>query len=162
MIQVDLQRACASASTTVPELQDFTRWVGLAVCHDHGDSAHIKTGHTETEIELGIRLVDEEESRALNRQYRGKDRPTNILSFPADFPKGVEVPLLGDLVICVPLVEQEAGQQQNSPQAPWAHLVIHGTLHLLGYDHMEAQESAVMEAREVELLRQLGYPDPYL
>lgn len=152
VVQVDLQQACSPTPTFVPEIPEFSRWVGLAIHHAHGSSG---------KTEVSIRLVDEDESRALNRQYRGKDQPTNILSFPTDFPKGVDVPLLGDLIICVPLVQKEANRQQKSLQAHWVHLIIHGTLHLLGYDHREARETAIMEALEVQLLRQLGYSNPY-
>jgi probable rRNA maturation factor len=110
---------------------------------------------------LTIRFVDTAESAMLNQQYRQKSGATNVLSFPADLPKEVELPLLGDLVICVPLVESEAASRNKSLEAHWAHLIIHGTLHLLGYDHLQEAEAEAMESLETELLEQLGFADPY-
>ncbi len=112
-------------------------------------------------LELVIRLVDEAESRELNRTYRGKDSPTNVLSFPFEAPAEVPLPLLGDLVICAPVVAREAHEQGKTLEAHWAHMVIHGLLHLLGYDHQTDEEAQVMETRERELLRRLNFPDPY-
>ena len=114
------------------------------------------------EAALSIRLVDEPEGRTLNRDYRHKDYATNVLSFPADVPEGLlDIPLLGDLVICVPVVEREAAEQGKSLEAHWAHLVIHGCLHLLGYDHIDDDEAEEMEGLEQNLLADLGHPDPY-
>lgn len=109
-----------------------------------------------------IRIVDEAESAALNQQYRRKSGATNVLSFPADLPAEVDLPLLGDLVICAPLVQSEAVTQGRPVKAHWAHMVIHGTLHLLGYDHLEEAEAAQMESLETELLGKLGFGDPYV
>ncbi len=114
------------------------------------------------EAELTIRLVDEAESQQLNREYRGKDRPTNVLSFPADLPTVIESPLLGDLVICAPVVLNEAQQQGKTTEAHWAHMVVHGVLHLLGYDHQNEQEAAEMEQTEAVLLGEMGFSDPYI
>ncbi len=111
--------------------------------------------------EVTIRIVGSEESQALNHQYRGKDYPTNVLSFPFEAPPGITVPLAGDLVICAPVVESEAREQQKTLEAHWAHMVIHGMLHLQGYDHIEDEDAEVMEALEVRLLAQLGYGNPY-
>lgn len=166
VVRVCLQRACPGVS--VPKLPEFTRWADLAVAYatntDKTDAAtaHADITNTDKTREISIRIVDREESRTLNGQYRGKPTPTNILSFPADFPPGVDAPLLGDLAICAPVIEQEAEQQQKPPEAHWAHMVIHGTLHLLGYDHIEAGDAHKMEALEIALLDQLGYPNPYL
>lgn len=113
------------------------------------------------EAELAIRIVDAAESRALNRRYRGKDQPTNVLAFPAELPPELELPLLGDLVICREVVEAEAAAQAKPPDAHWAHMVVHGTLHLVGYDHESDAEAATMEALEAEILGELGWPDPY-
>ncbi len=113
------------------------------------------------EGELTVRIVAPEESQALNRDYRGKDKPTNVLSFPFEAPPGVEIPLLGDLVVCAEVVAREAEEQGKALQAHWAHMIVHGTLHLLGYDHIEDDEAEVMEGLEVEILAGLGYPDPY-
>lgn len=112
--------------------------------------------------ELTIRLVGSEESQALNYQYRGKNKPTNVLSFPFEVPVGVPLQLVGDLVICIPVVTAEAEEQGKTPQAHWAHMVIHGCLHLLGYDHINDEEAEEMEGIERRLLAELGYPDPYL
>lgn len=120
--------------------------------------------------ELVVRIVDREESRQLNREYRGKDRPTNVLSFPfevpavlANDPAGHPLSeLLGDLVICAPLVAEEAAEQGKPLEAHWAHLLVHGVLHLLGYDHINDTEAEAMEGLEVDILAALGYSDPYL
>lgn len=107
--------------------------------------------------ELTLRITGEEESRALNHRYRGRDYATNVLSFPYR-----ERGLLGDLVLCAPVVTREAQQQGKAPRAHWAHLVIHGCLHLLGYDHEQPQAATKMEKLEIRILRDLGFPDPYL
>lgn len=147
MIELDLQSA---TKQTVPEFAEFLLWCERALEQRAAAS------------ELTVRLVDEPEGRALNAQYRNKDYATNVLSFPADIPDGLlDIPLLGDLVICVPVVVREANEQGKSLQAHWAHLVIHGCLHLLGYDHLENAEAEEMEALERQLLADLGYPDPY-
>lgn len=105
--------------------------------------------------ELTIRIVGEAESRTLNRQYRGKDKPTNVLSFQG------EAGVLGDLVICAPLVAREAAEQGKTARAHWAHLVVHGCLHLQGYDHEHEPDAKAMEAREIRILKRLGFADPY-
>jgi len=111
--------------------------------------------------EVTIRIVDIEESQALNHQYRGKDKPTNVLSFPFEAPAGITVPLAGDLVICAPVVEHEAEEQHKAPVTHWAHMVIHGMLHLQGYDHIDDEEAEAMEALEIRLLAQFGFGNPY-
>jgi probable rRNA maturation factor len=111
--------------------------------------------------ELTIRIVNEKESAELNSSYRHKAGSTNILSFPFDAPKNIQVPCLGDLVICAPVLAKEAKQQHKVLLAHWAHIVIHGVLHLLGYDHIEESEAVVMEKLEIKLLKQLGYQNPY-
>ena len=114
---------------------------------------------------LAIRLVDADESERLNHEYRGKAKPTNVLSFPAELPGAVvaELPArpLGDLVLCAPLVAVEAEEQGKPLEHHWAHLVVHGVLHLRGYDHESTEEAVIMEALEVELLAGLRIPDPY-
>lgn len=112
-------------------------------------------------FELTIRIVDNQESQTLNHQYRNKDKPTNVLSFPFELPDGIELDLLGDLVICAPIVEQEAKQQNKPLIAHWAHMIIHGCLHLLGYDHINDNEAEEMETLEIKLLAQLGFNNPY-
>lgn len=113
-------------------------------------------------IELAVRYVDSDEGRALNRDYRGKDYATNVLSFPVELPPGVRSPLLGDLVVCAPVVALEALGQDKPLAHHHAHLVVHGVLHLLGMDHERSEaEAEAMEARERTILGRLGIPDPY-
>ncbi|EEW78865.1 rRNA maturation RNase YbeY [Haemophilus influenzae] len=114
------------------------------------------------EVEMTVRIVDEAESQELNLTYRGKDRPTNVLSFPFECPDEVELPLLGDLVICRQVVEREAAEQEKPLMAHWAHMVVHGSLHLLGYDHIEDDEAEEMESLETQIMQGLGFADPYL
>jgi probable rRNA maturation factor len=144
---VDLQ--LATEAPGLPDAEQFRRWVDCAL------KGRFEGG------ELCIRLVDAAESQTLNLQYRGRDKPTNVLSFPFEVPDGIELDLLGDLVICVDVVAAEAQQQQKPPLHHWAHLVIHGTLHLLGYDHIKDEDADEMEALERQLLAELSIPDPY-
>jgi len=111
--------------------------------------------------ELVVRIVDEAEMTALNQRYRGKSSPTNVLSFPCELPPGVDSRLLGDVVVCAPVVAEEAIRQGKPLQAHWAHLVMHGVLHLQGFDHHHEQDARVMEAQETRLLEGLGYSNPY-
>jgi len=145
-IEVEVQRA--SGSDFIPGDDCFQIWAGTAM-EDGGSRL------------LTIRVVGRAESAELNQRYRRKKGPTNVLAFAADVPQECGVPLLGDIVICAPLVMEEAMAQGKNPQAHWAHLVIHGVLHLLGFDHQNTAQAAVMESREISLLASLGYPDPY-
>ena len=111
--------------------------------------------------ELGVRIVDKDEMKVLNSRYRGKDCPTNVLAFSADLPPELGIALLGDIVVCAPLVREEALAQGKKERAHWAHLLVHGTLHLLGHDHQEPCEAAAMESLETRILAALGIPDPY-
>lgn len=150
---VDLQLATEHPHLC-PSQEELSNWVALA---------RLET--TPAEFEVTIRLVDREESQTLNHSYRSKDKPTNVLSFPFDAPIDLtaegELTLLGDLVICVPLLAEEAEIANKPIKNHWAHLVIHGILHLQGLDHLEDEEAAAMEALEIQLLAQLGIPDPY-
>ncbi len=116
----------------------------------------------ENETEIVIRIVDIEESAELNKQYRQINGPTNILSFPFEVPEHIELNLLGDLVICAPILEKEATEQDKALHDHWAHIVIHGVLHLLGYDHIIEDEAVLMEAKEIHLLNLLNIKNPYL
>lgn len=147
-MSIELQVQNASSAGQVPPDEDFERWV-KAVLHRHGDAV------------LTIRLVDQDESQALNSRFRHQDKPTNVLSFPADLPDEVDLPLLGDIVICAPLVQAEALEQGKTVQSHWAHLTIHGVFHLLGHDHQEDEEAFEMEALESGVMQALGFPDPY-
>lgn len=151
---IDLQIA-SEKSENIPSLVQFTHWVQCALAHEAQTAEFPET-------EITIRIVDEAESHALNLTYRGKDKPTNVLSFPFEVPNGIELPLLGDLVICRQVVEKEAKAQHISLTSHWAHLAIHGTLHLLGYDHIEEREAEEMERLETEIMQSLGFEDPYL
>ncbi len=112
--------------------------------------------------ELTVRIVDEAESQQLNKQYRGKDKSTNVLSFPFEAPSHIEMPLLGDLVICCQVVNREALEQNKTKEAHWAHMLLHGCLHLLGYDHIEDADADEMENLEIEILNEMGFSNPYL
>ena len=111
--------------------------------------------------EVTVRIVGPAESRALNRRYRKKDRPTNVLSFPYDDPAPDRKRVLGDVVICAAVVNREAREQGKRPAAHWAHMVVHGVLHLRGYDHIRPADAKVMEGRERAILARLSFPDPY-
>jgi len=146
-IVLDLQ--LETSQQGLPSEEDFQRWLTAAVSPFQG------------EAEVTIRVVDEAESQQLNLDYRGKDKPTNVLSFPFQQPPGLELPLLGDLVICAQVVHAEAAEQGKSAQAHWAHMVVHGCLHLLGFDHIKEDEAEEMEAEEIQILAELGFSNPY-
>ena len=135
-----------------PDEDDIRRWIEAVL------AAEAETA----EVELTVRIVDEAEMAELNARYRHKTGPTNILSFPFEAPPGVELNLLGDLVIAAPVVQREAREQGKTETAHWAHMVVHGTLHLLGYDHLKPAEAEDMEAREINILHELGFSNPYL
>jgi len=148
-IILDLQLASENVAG-LPDEATFMRWLEGVL------------PQFQPEAEVTVRVVDEAESHELNLTYRGKDKPTNVLSFPFEAPPQVELPLLGDLVICRQVVEREALEQAVPLEAHWAHMVVHGCLHLLGYDHILDDEAEEMEALEAEIMQSLGYPDPYL
>lgn len=147
-VSVDLEDASGAAG--VPSAEQFQRWAKATFA-----------GRREA-AELSIRVVDEVEGAELNARYRDKQYATNVLSFPAELPPGVPVPTVGDLVICAPVVAREAAEQGKSTEAHWAHLTVHGCLHLIGYDHEDDSQAAEMEPLETAILAELGFPDPYL
>jgi probable rRNA maturation factor len=146
-VEIDVQ--VATDAVDIPATGVLRRWAEAAV------------GARKPQAALGIRIVDAGESQELNRRYRGCDRPTNVLAFAADLPAGLALPDLGDLVVCHEVVRREAGEQGKSIEAHWAHMVVHGTLHLLGFEHGTAEQAREMEALEVQILAALGYSDPY-
>ena len=152
-VRLDVAVGYAVPRKGVPAAVSFRRWVAAAL------EGRIR------EADLAIRIVGSREGRALNRHYRGKDYATNVLSFPADLPEGlpegVRMPLLGDLVICAPVVAREAKEQRKPLAAHYAHLTVHGALHLLGWDHGDDVEAEAMEQLERGILAGLGVADPY-
>ncbi len=135
----------------VPAPASFRRWAEAA----------LRGARRRKPAELAIRIVGTDEGRTLNRDYRGKDYATNVLSFPAELPPGLALPLIGDLAICAPVVAREAAEQAKTPRDHWAHLTVHGVLHLLGYDHEQDAQAELMEALETRILAGLGIADPY-
>ncbi len=148
-VQLDVSVTYGLPRAGLPAANSFRRWAAAAA------QGRIKRA------DLAIRLVDAKEGRALNRHYRGRDYATNVLSFPVELPEGVTLPLLGDLVICAPVVAKEALEQGKPLSAHYAHLTIHGVLHLLGLDHEDEREAEAMEQIERDILATLGLPDPY-
>jgi probable rRNA maturation factor len=144
---VDIQVACTSEDP--PDEDSIRRWVDAAI-RDERKSA-----------ELSVRIVENDESQALNEQYRDANGPTNVLSFPFEAQIPEPIDLIGDLVICAPVVATEAKQQHKDLEAHWAHMTVHGVLHLLGYTHNNDQDALIMESLETEILQGLGYPPPY-
>lgn len=145
-LEVDIQNASKHDS---PKPEQIEQWIGAAL-----------QGRTQ-DAEVSIRIVDETEMTDINRLYCDKNKPTNVLSFPADIPDELNFPLLGDIVICASVVAEEAKSQSKSELAHWAHMLVHGTLHLLGHDHIKDADAEKMQACEVSVLQQLGYSDPY-
>jgi probable rRNA maturation factor len=149
-LQLDVQLA-VEKENDLPSEEQLNIWANAALV--------TRTEHEEPE--LTIRIVDEAESQELNFEYRGKDKPTNVLSFPFEAPAHVPIPLLGDLVVCKQVVEREAIEQGKTLTAHWAHMIVHGCLHLLGYDHIEDEEAEEMEGIERVVMADLGFEDPY-
>jgi probable rRNA maturation factor len=144
---VDIQMA--SASEEAPDPQSIERWVGAAI------------GNQRESTELSVRIVDAEEGQALNEQFRSSTGATNVLSFPFENESPEPLPLIGDIVICAPVVAKEAREQNKALNAHWAHMMIHGVLHLLGYDHQNENDANLMESLETEIMQGLGFPPPY-
>ena len=147
-INVDIQYA--AAKDLLPDEAMINNWVQIAL------------ENLQENGELTIRIVDKEEATELNEQWRNAKGPTNVLSFPSDNIQDIVPDLLGDIIICAPLVKTEAEQQNKEYLSHWAHLIVHGILHLMGYDHGEERDAIKMEALEIEILKKLGIPNPYL
>lgn len=150
VLRVDLGRRTAAKA---PGARQLAAWAGAAL------GARQLAAWAGAEI--AVRVVSPAESRRLNHHYRGKDKPTNVLSFPSTAPCGAAPRPLGDIVICPAVLKREAREQGKAERAHWAHLVVHGTLHLAGYDHENDADAARMERREIAVLRQLGFANPY-
>jgi len=154
---LDFENNCPRISTT-PSESDFLTWVESAL-------VHLPNSKNTKGVSIGIRVIDEQESALLNNTYRHKNYATNVLSFGCDLPEAVLASLaetpLGDLAICAPVVEREAQEQNKSSQAHWAHMLVHGVLHLHGFDHQDDSEAETMETIERQILAGLGFPDPY-
>lgn len=150
MYRITIQ-ANADKEVFIPSAMQMRQWAKAALRHK------VRRG------ELTIRLVEKPEIKALNKTYRHKNKPTNVLSFKADLPPEIseKVPLLGDIVICSAIVNEEAKKQNKSYKAHWAHIIIHGALHILGYDHETETEALQMETKEIKLLKSLGFSNPY-
>ena len=144
---VDVQ--IASVAEGLPSPADLRAWAGAVLAAEAANS------------DLTLRVVDLEEGRQLNETYRDASGPTNVLSFPFEAPPGVRIALLGDVVICAPVVAREAHEQGKTVRAHWAHMVVHGLLHLQGYDHQRPDQAEQMESRERQILQRLGFADPY-
>lgn len=150
LVALDIQVATA-LTENLPDTNTLEAWVNTV----------LENFVTDTH-ELTLRFVDEPESQQLNYQYRHKDKPTNVLSFPFECPPDIPIQLLGDLVICIPVVIKEATEQNKTFSAHLTHMIVHGVLHLLGYDHIEDDEAEEMESLEVDILAKLNIDDPYL
>ena len=145
---VDLQWQCPNLPE-YPDEKQILLWAKAAI---------------ETNVpaaELSVRIVDSDEMQHANHNWREKDKPTNVLSFPASFPEEAGINYLGDILICADVLSRESDEQQKFLIAHWAHIVIHGVLHLQGYDHIDDQDALRMEQREIEVLRGLGFDNPY-
>jgi len=138
-----------SGESDIPDAATMRRWLKATL------------GSRLNAAELCVRIVNEAESALFNLRFRNRAGPTNVLSFPADLPANCPIPLLGDLVICAPIIIREALEQRKEAAAHWAHILVHGALHLLGYDHINDDDAGVMEALETEILVAMGFPPPY-
>ena len=148
-MSLKLNLQIASKTKSVPRSSQFRKWVKTVIAEHFAN------------VELTIRIVGTKESAALNKKYRKKSKATNVLAFPLTIKPQFNSPLLGDIVICAPIVIKEAKLYNKDPLAHWAHIVIHGSLHLLGYNHTTNKAAIIMERLESEILQQLGYPPPY-
>lgn len=154
MYEIIIQR-CTTKNLTVPRDIDLKSWIIMALRHK------IRKGS------LTLRLVAPEEIQQLNLSYRGKNQPTNVLTFPADLPKSwqkkLPLPILGDIIVCPAIINEEEANQRNKPNYfHWQHIILHGALHILGYDHQNDADAALMEDKEIKLLKILGTPNPYI
>jgi len=149
IVEMSVSESLESEDEDIPDAAEVQHWAEQAcLCED--------------QVIASVQVVDGDEMRELNSTWRGKDRPTNVLSFPMQSPEEVDLNILGDLALCAPVINTEARQQHKPVNAHWAHMVVHGMLHLQGYDHIEEQQAEEMEALEIRILDQLGFDNPYV
>lgn len=158
---INLDYQVATDLTELPNQEQLSQWIALALQLEA--ATYGKANALAMPLDITVRVVDEAESQELNAVYRGKDKPTNVLSFPFENPPGLTepLPILGDLVVCAQVVAKEAAEQNKALMSHWAHMIIHGSLHLLGYDHIKDSEAQQMESLEIDILEQLSIPNPY-
>ena len=149
-VYIDLQNTCEDLNE-LPSLEKLTLWAKTALL----------TGGRNLDSELTVRMVTADEIKELNSTYRHIDKSTYILSFPFECPEGLDLPLIGDLVICFDILKKEAIEQHKTLEEHFAHLIVHGCLHLIGYDHIEPSDALIMEPLEIKALAQLGFDNPY-
>ena len=148
IVELTISENINTDNMSMPNEESFQLWAESACLEDDDTVA-------------SLQIVDSDEMRVLNKTYRDKDTPTNVLSFPMQLPDEVDIKILGDLALCVDVINEEAKAQSKSLQAHWAHMVVHGMLHLQGYDHIDDIEAGVMEAMEIDILKKLGFDNPY-
>lgn len=148
-LAIELELQIASDAQTLPHPSQFKEWVSRTLANRYDD------------LELTIRIVDEEEMVNLNESFRNKSGPTNVLSFPGEVNPNFGMHSLGDVVVCAPVVQREAEEAGITMLEHWAHMIVHGTLHLIGYDHVDPKDAQVMETLETKILTDLGYEAPY-
>ena len=152
-VELDIQVALNNKPARyVPSNESFVQWITTAL---------VKAGYKKQNAIISLRIVEEEEIKELNSKYRNLDKSTNVLSFPYEALPDVDINLLGDIVVCAAVVESEALEQSKTVEQHWAHMIIHGVLHLIGYDHIEEHQAVEMETLEIDILANLGIPDPY-
>jgi probable rRNA maturation factor len=149
MIEMSVSEALEAEEGDIPDAKLIQQWADKACLGDD-------------QVVASVQIVNSDEMRELNRTWRGKDKPTNVLSFPMELPDEVDLKMLGDVVLCADVINAEAKQQHKPLPAHWAHMVVHGMLHLQGYDHIEDRQADAMEALEIRILNQLGFDNPYI
>ena len=149
VIEMSVSENLDAEDEDIPDTADVQRWAEQACLHDDP-------------VIASVQVVSSDEMRELNNTWRGKDKPTNVLSFPMQTPEEVDLKILGDLAVCAAVISHEARQQHKPLRAHWAHMIVHGMLHLQGYDHIEDRQADEMESLEIRILEQLGFDNPYL
>jgi len=148
-MEMNINVQIVSSEPVIPAGNELIHW------------ARASLGANANDAEITIRIVDKNESRSLNNQWRNVNEPANVLSFPLNNDENLSPALLGDIVICAPVIRQQAAEQNKSTKAHWAHMIVHGVLHLTGYDHIKEDEAEIMESKEISILKNFGFPNPY-